>query len=157
MTTTIATRRPSALEPWFNRGPLASLHDELDDVFRRVWSGWEGENGGLSRMIAPSMDVSETDKAIEIKMDVPGMKASELDIEVRGDIVRISGEHKEGKEEKGRTYHRVERRSGTFERSVQLPCGVNEKDVKAEYQDGVLSVTLAKSEQARAMKIPVKG
>ncbi|MEZ6063156.1 MAG: Hsp20/alpha crystallin family protein [Planctomycetaceae bacterium] len=158
MTTSLTPRRPSALTPWFSRGPLASLHEELDDAFRRVWSDWEGEtNGGLSRIAAPSMDISETDQNIEIKVDVPGMKANELDIEVRGDIVRISGEHKEEKEEKGRTFHRVERRSGTFERTVQMPCAVNQDDVKAEYQDGVLTVTLAKTEPAKARKIRVKG
>ena len=72
-------------------------------------------------------------------------------------VVRISGEHKEEEEEKGRKYHCVERRSGAFERAVRMPCAVNEEKVNAEYHDGVLTVTLTKSEEAKTHRIPVKG
>ncbi len=85
------------------------------------------------------------------------MKPEDIDIEVSGDLIRVSGEHVEEKEEKGRRFHRVERQSGAFERSVRLPSPVNEKDVDAEYKDGVLTVTMKKSEEAKTHKITVKG
>jgi HSP20 family protein len=89
-------------------------------------------------------------------VDVPGMKPEEIDIEVIGKTVRIRGEHKEEKEEKGRTFHRIERRSGSVFRSVVLPCAVKEDRVAAEYKDGVLKVTLPKSEEAKSHKIKIK-
>jgi len=137
---------------------MGALRDEMDDVFRRFWPDmeWDG-NGGLAQLSAPALDISETESQIEVKMDVPGMKPEELNIEVTGDLLRISGEHKEEKEEKNRQYHRVERRSGSFERSVRMPCAVKDKEVDAQYRDGVLTVTLAKTEEAKTHKIPVKG
>jgi HSP20 family protein len=79
---------------------------------------------------------------------------------VTGDTVRIRGEHKEekkeDKEEKGRTYHRVERRTGSFFRAIELPCAVQEEKVTAEYKDGVLKLTLPKCEEAKTRKVKVK-
>ena len=76
------------------------------------------------------------------------------------DIVRISGEHKEekkeDKEEKGRVYHRTERRHGSFNRMVTLPCAVKDDKVKADYADGVLTVILPKTEDARSHKVKVQ-
>ena len=105
----------------------------------------------------PSLDVSETDAEIQIKLDAPGMQPDELDIEITGDLVQISGQHEEKKEESGRKYHRIERRTGAFERAVRLPCTVDEKNVDAQYKNGVLTLTLAKTEAAKTHKIPVKG
>ena len=156
MTSLIPSRARTALSPWFSRGPMSALRDEMDDLFSRFSFDLEGNGGGPSLM-SPSVDLSETDDQIEVKMDAPGMKAEELDIEVTGDLLRISGEHKEEKEEHGRKYHRVERRSGSFERAIRLPSAVNDQNVDAEYKDGVLTVTLAKSEEGKTKKIPVKG
>jgi len=155
MTSLIPSRARSALSPWLSNGPIASLRDEMDDLFSRFSFGLD-ENG-VPSLLSPSLDLSETDSQIEVKMDAPGMKAEDLDIEVTGDLLRISGEHKEEKEEHGRKFHRMERRSGSFERTVRLPCDVSDQDVDAAYQDGVLTVTLAKSEEAKTRKIPVKG
>ena len=156
MTSLIPTRARTALSPWFSRGPMSAFRDEIDDLFSRFSLNLEG-NEGEPLLLSPSVDLSETDDQIEVKMDVPGMKAEELDIEVTGDVLHVSGEHKEEKEEHGRKYHRVERRSGAFERTVRLPSDVNDQDVDAEYKDGVLTVTLAKSEESKTRKIPVKG
>lgn len=88
-------------------------------------------------------------------MDVPGLKASEIHVEVTGNTLRISGEHKEEKKEKGRTYHRLERRVGTFSRTITLPAEVMEQKVSAECQDGVLTISLPKSEAARTQTVKV--
>ena len=114
-------------------------------------------DGTLADVEIPSMDVAETDNQIEVKMDVPGMKPEEVTVEVQGNTLVVSGEHKEEKEEKGKTFHRIERKTGSIQRSITLPCKVQEDKIVAECKNGVLSVTIPKAEQAKTRKIPVKG
>jgi HSP20 family protein len=106
--------------------------------------------------IIPSLDVAETAGSVEVRMDIPGMEAKDIDIRVNGNLLTICGERKEEHEEKGKTYHRVERRVGSFSRSVTLPCSVREDAVNAHYKNGILTVQLPKSEEAKARKINVK-
>jgi HSP20 family protein len=89
-------------------------------------------------------------------MDVPGIDAKDINIEVAGNTLRITGERKEEKEEKGETWHRIERRSGSFARSVPLPCSVKEDKAEAAYADGVLTVKIPKSEEAKTHKVKVQ-
>jgi len=156
MTTLIPRRASRALTSWFGSDPFRALQTEMDEVLDQFSLRWSG-NGGLPESASiPSMDLSETDRELQLTVDVPGMKAEEIKVEVTGRTVKICGEHKEEKEEKGRTYHRIERRSGTVFRSVELPCSVKEDKVAAEYKDGVLTVTLPKSEEVKTHKVTVK-
>lgn len=154
MTTSLPGRLSRGLSTWFSRDPFVDLRSEMDELMSRYVQDWNG--GSLSEMTLPSTDISETDEAIEVKMDIPGLTAEEIDIEVRGNTLQISGEHKEEKEEKGKTYHRVERRQGRVYRSIMLPAEVDEKKVNAECRDGVLSITLPKAEKAKSHRIAVK-
>lgn len=138
-----------------NRNPFALLRKEMDDLVARFWDG-EPE-GWLTKTFAPSTDLTEKENAFEIRMDVPGLEAKDINVQVHGNTVTISGERKEEKEEKGKTYHRIERRSGSFSRTLALPCEVNEDEVAAEYVQGVLTLTLPKCDTAKAKKIAVKG
>jgi HSP20 family protein len=155
-TTSLPTRISRGLEPFFRRDPFRALQQEMDEMLSRFSYDW---NGGelLTQAAAPSLDLSETDNALEIRMDLPGIKPEEVDIEISGNTVRISGERKEEKEEKGKAFHRIERMSGTFSRTVTLPCGIKEDKVTAECHDGVLTVTLPKTEEAKTHKIKVNG
>ena len=156
MTEKTPARTTGLLPSLFSGDPIQSLRREMNDVFSRFSSDWNG--GWFGREMIPSLDLSETDNTFELKVDAPGFKADEIEVDVRGDAVHISGERKEEtKEEKGKTYLRVERRSGSFSRSLTLPCRVNEQKVAAEYKDGVLSVHLPKVEGARTHKIKVQG
>ncbi len=125
----------------------------MDDL----WSKFRLEADGdrLPAAILPSVDLSETDDSIRLCMDVPGLNASEINVEVSGNILRISGEHKEEKKEKGRTYHRLERRVGSFSRTLTLPSDVRGEKVLAECQDGVLTITLPKTETAKTQTVKV--
>lgn len=156
MTTALSTRVSQALSPLFGRDPFASLQKEMDDLLSRFQSDWSGNGNGLAAAISPSIDLSETDDALQVRMDVPGLKANEINIEVSGNTLRVSGEHKEEKEEKGKTFHRIERRSGSFSRSLTLPAAVKESQVTAESADGVLTINLPKVEVAKTQKITVK-
>ena len=104
------------------------------------------------------MDVSETDKTVEVRLDLPGIKPEDVDIQLCAGTLTVRGERREEEEKKDkeRNYHRVERRYGNFSRSVTLPCGVREDEAAAEYKDGVLTVTLPKSEESKTRRIKVK-
>jgi HSP20 family protein len=90
-------------------------------------------------------------------MDIPGVKTKDIDIQLNGNLLTVTARREEEREEKGRKFHRVERHSGQFSRSLTLPAPVVESEVAAEYRDGVLSITLPKTDDSKAHKIKVKG
>lgn len=134
--------------------PFRALQQGVDDLFNRLASDFDG--GWLTREFSPPSDVSETADAFQIRVDVPGIKPDDITVQVTGDSVRISGERKEEKEEKGKTYHRLERRSGKFLQTLRLPSPVNEDKVQAEFHDGVLTVTLPKTEASKTRTVKIK-
>lgn len=153
MSTTMTTPGSRQMQPLFR--PFASLRREFDELFGRLASDWDGK--WLTSEFKAACDLSETADAYEIHMDVPGMKPDEINVQVTGETVHISGERKEEKEEKGKTWHRVERRNGTFSETVVLPTPVNDEKVQAEFKDGVLTVTLPKTEASKTRTVKVKG
>ena len=150
----LATRRPRSLFTPRREAPLG-LRTEMEDLLTHFWG--DDEEGWFGGAISPSLDLSETDGAVEVRMDLPGVKPEEIDIQLNNNVLTISGERKEEKEEKERAFHRVERRTGKFSRSFTLPCPVDENEVVAKHQEGVLSITLPKTREAQARKIDVKG
>jgi HSP20 family protein len=149
-----ATRRPNRL-PSLWRDPFTALQEEMSQLRTRLFG--DGDEGWFTGTIVPELDMSETETAIEVRMDVPGVTAKDIDIQINGNVLTVSGERKEEKEEKGKTFHRIERRYGNFLRSVTLPCTVAESEVAAEYHDGVLTVKLPKTEESKPHKVKVKG
>jgi HSP20 family protein len=139
----------------WRRDPFAALREEMNELRSRMWG--DEDEGWFAGTMAPSLDLSETDTTVEVRMDLPGIKPKDIDIQLNGHVLTITGTRDEEREEKGRTFHRVERRSGHFSRSLTLPCPVAESEVAAEYHDGVLSITLPKTEESKAHKIKVKG
>lgn len=146
---------PRTTKPAATRSPLTALRQEMDDLMARFWNGNQEE--WFSTPFVPAADLAESDNALEIRMDIPGFEAKDIDVQVEGNVVTLSGQRKEEKEEKGKMFHRVERRSGSFSRTLTLPCNVNEDEVAAEYTQGVLTVKLPKCENSPAKKISVKG
>ena len=154
MATAIAKSEPRRRRTLFRRGPLESIREEMQDLISRTF-GEEGDLWSVDR-ITPSLDLAEADNALEVRMDIPGMEAKDIDIQVNANVLTVSGERKEEREDKGKTYHRVERRVGAFSRSVTLPCPVKEDAVDAQYKNGILTIKLPKTEEAKARKITVK-
>ena len=115
-------------------------------------------NGQLSEVLNAAMDVAETDLAFEVKLDLPGFKAAEVDIQIDNSTLTVRGQRCEEKEEKDeeKHYHRVERSSGSFTRSVVLPTSINEDETVAEFKDGVLTITAPKTDDAKPRKISIK-
>ena len=135
--------------------PFRALRDEFDELFNRLTLDRNG-NKWLTTEFSPACDLSETDGAYQLRMDVPGIKPDDITVQVTGDTVHVSGERKEEKEEKGKTYHRVERRSGSFSQTLRLPAAVAEDKVQANFDNGVLTVTLPKTEVSKTRTVKVK-
>jgi len=106
---------------------------------------------------SPLVDVEESDKEYTIKAELPEVKKENVKVELEDGSIRISGERKLEKEEKGLRFHRLERSYGAFERSFTLPEGTERKNVSAEFKDGLLKVHLPKGEGAihKTLEIPV--
>ena len=110
-------------------------------------------------MSQPAMDVYETDKEVVAEMTLPGMKSEDVDIVFEDGYLKVRGEHKEEKKEgsKKKGYWRREIRQGSFERMAHIPVPVKEDEVKAEFEKGVLKVTLPKAhESSESKKIKVE-
>lgn len=152
-------KEPRTLSSWFERDPFRSMREEFDTMMSRLAQDWNVNLATEERLRFPALNLTETDDELEVTMDLPGVSADEVDIELSGNTLRIGGEHKEEKEEKGKRFHRNERQSGSFSRAVDLSCAVNEEKVTAECKNGVLRVTLPKAAEAvtRKVKVKVKG
>ncbi|QDT91670.1 Hsp20/alpha crystallin family protein [Gimesia algae] len=142
------------LSTFMGRTPFLSFRNEMDNLLNRFSDDFG--NGWLTKGYAATLDVSETNNHIEVCMDVPGIQPEEIDVEVSGNLLRITGERKEEHEEKGKMFHRMERSTGSFSRSVTLPCEVEEDQVEASCENGVLKITLPKCESVKPHKINVK-
>ncbi len=145
---TLLTRR--------NRTPgLGRLRNDLDSLFSRFFEDWDQPASAMGTYW-PAVDVSEREDDLLVRAELPGMTAEDIDIEVQGNALMIRGEKKDESEESGERYHYVERRSGSFQRMIQLPNEVDPDQIDANYKDGVLTVTLPKSEAAKPKRIAVK-
>jgi HSP20 family protein len=132
---------------------LGRLQDQMNDLFENFFGDWSGS----AALRAPlPMDISEDDEQITVNAELPGMKNDDIDISVQNDMLTISGEKKDERKETGRNFYHSERQYGRFQRSLRLPAPVDADKVAATYRDGVLSITLPKSEQARAKRITVQ-
>lgn len=137
----------------FSRTPFRALREELDHLINRVSHEWDGQ--WLTADFRPAVDLSETAESLEVRMDMPGVKPDDVTIELSDNKLQITGERKEEKEQKGRTYHRTERSTGQFFQMLTLPCSVKQEKVQAEFHDGVLTVVLPKCEAAKTHKVKI--
>lgn len=104
---------------------------------------------------APRVDVVEKDNAYHFHVIVPGVKKEELKLKIEDGVLRISGERKSFEESEGTTIHRIESTFGSFERAFRLPKDANAEELTAQYQDGVLTITVQKLEKAIARDIEI--
>jgi HSP20 family protein len=105
---------------------------------------------------APSIDISETEKQFLIDVELPGVNKDDIEVNLENGRLTISGERKFESEENGKQYHRVESHYGSFTRSFQLPENVDDKSISASYKDGILNITIDKSEEKMKKQIKVK-
>lgn len=129
---------------------LEDVSNRLNSIFGRLPVRTESGQEMLSVTDwIPTVDISETDTAYLIKGEIPGVKKVDVKITVEDGMITMRGERRQEKEEKSEKFHRVERSYGSFMRSFRIPDDADESAVKAEFKDGMLSVTLPKSEKAK--------
>jgi len=104
----------------------------------------------------PSIDLAEKDNELVVKCEVPGMDPKDINISLSDGVLTIRGEKKQEREEKEADYHLVERSYGSFSRSIQLPKQVQSEKISASYKNGILKITLPKSEEAKKKEIKIK-
>jgi HSP20 family protein len=145
------------LAPWAARFPrLLDFEMEFPKWMMEVL-GPEMPGLGTNGKFLPEANLAETEKAVEVTVELPGMKPEEVKVEIKGEQLWITGEKKEEQEEKGKTFHRVERRAGMFRRIFNLPVEVLHDKVEAKFAEGVLRVILPKAEKVAPQQIEVKG
>lgn len=139
-----------SLTPWSSFDRLSSLRDLLDSAFQLA-----GVNAEAGSRWAPGLDVFQDDDSVTVKLELAGMKKEDFDISLQDDILTISGERKSERENSEGESFRSERVFGAFRRTVTLPAPVKSDAVKATYEEGVLTVTLPKAEEAKPKKIAI--
>lgn len=136
------------------RGQLTKLHDEMDDLISSFFSDWDQPFFGYRHW--PAIDIAENEDDFVIKADVPGCQANEIDISVHGNTLTISGEKKEEHKKEGKGYYHVERYYGSFRRDLNLATEMAPENIGATCKDGVLTITVPKTEKAKSIKVKVR-
>lgn len=132
---------------------LTRMRGEMDRVLDRPLDlSWP--TNGESWM--PALDVIDSETEITIKAEVPGMAAKDVNVSISGNVLTLSGEKEESKEEKGENFYVSERRFGSFRRAVELPEGVDADKITAEQTNGVLTVRIPRSKAAKPKSIPIR-
>lgn len=139
------------LLPIKSRHEVPQLFKEMENMVRHFWDVFPSEEPtmDLSREWTPRLDLAETETAIEVKAELPGLGKKDIDISLEGGNLIIKGEKHEEKEEKDKRFHRIERTYGSFYRAIRLPVEVQPDKIEAAYENGVLTVTLPKTEEAK--------
>ena len=136
---------------------LRTLQEEVNRLFSTNLSRAFGDEGIGRGAWAPSVDIYENKDQIVLEAELPGMKQEEFDLSIENNVITLRGERKFEKTDETDNYHRVERSYGSFTRSFTLPQTVSAEGATAEYNNGVLRVTLPKREETKARRIEVKG
>jgi HSP20 family protein len=143
----------SNLTRWEPVREMMTLREAMDRLFDDAFTRPLGFNGGSS---VPAVDLYQTEDSVVVKASLPGLKSEDVDITVTGDQITLRGEMKAEHEDKGATYLVREHRFGAFERSLRLPTDVKTDKAKAEFENGVLTVTLPIADEVKPKAITIK-
>jgi HSP20 family protein len=136
---------------------LRTLQEEVNRLFSTNMTRAFDDEGIARGAWAPSVDIYENKDQIVLEAELPGMNQEDFDLSVENNVITLRGERKFEKTEETDNYHRVERSYGAFTRSFTLPQTVSPEGATAEYNNGVLRVTLPKREETKARRIQVSG
>ena len=143
----------SNLTRWEPVREMMTLRQAMDELFDDAFTRPRGASGVS---IVPALDLYQTADEVVVKANLPGLKSEDVQISVANGVLSLHGEFKQENEQNEATYHVLERRSGSFERSVTLPTDVQTEKAKAEFENGVLTITLPKAETVKPKTIAIK-
>ena len=144
----------SNLTRWEPAREMMTLREAMDRLFDDAFTQPFSMRDGWSAS-TPAVDMYQTDDEIVVKASLPGIKADEVQINVTGDVLTLKGEVKQEEEKNNRSWHIREQRWGSFQRSVALPTNVVSDRAKAEFENGILTITLPKAEEVRPKTITI--
>jgi HSP20 family protein len=139
-------------------GPMMAVRDEMHRLFHETFG--QVRSDGATEVTStwePPVDIYETDDALVLEVELPGVSKDEVSVELHEHTLTLSGERTREPSVKGRHYYREEGRYGAFQRAFRLPTIVDQAKVRATYKDGVLALRLPKREAARPQGIPITG
>ncbi len=145
----------ATLVRWEPFRELAGLHNEMARLMNAAVTG--DTNGRAERAWVPAVDVWETDGELVYAFDLPGVAKDKVSVELEDGALSVSAERERTDEVKDERFYRYERRFGTFTRTVGVPQGVDEGQIRADYRDGVLEVHVPKPEQPKPRRIEIGG
>jgi HSP20 family protein len=145
-----------ALVRWEPVGELQSLQQEMNRLFGSFFDSPTPPRGnGASGRWIPAMDLIERDEQYVLRADLPGLDTDDVKIELEENVLTISGQRHETREHEVEGYHRIERASGAFSRSLTLPAGVNTDRIEASFANGVLEVHIPKPEERKPRRVAI--
>ena len=144
-----------AIVRWEPFRDLVTAQRDFERLFREAFSPLSGATELSTRSWAPPVDIYETEDAIVLKAELPGVDPNDVEVRVEDNNLYLKGERKFEKEVKEQNYHRVERSYGSFARSFSLPNSISADKVKAEFKDGLLTLTMPKREEAKPKTIKI--
>lgn len=163
------TTRPTSLAG--SDDPFVRMHETMDRLFDSFFNdaaGWgvnraQAEDGGIMNLVTPQLDIAETDTAYVLSIDLPGIDGKDIELSADEDMLTLRAERKRQREQtddSGVRFHRLERSVGRFERSLSLPVDADSENISAEFNNGVLEITVPRRddiESARGRRIEIKG
>lgn len=147
-----------AIVRWDPFDAFLGAQADLNRRFQRGWMRAPNTEGSLmeSGAWAPAVDIYETGGALVVEAELPGAEVKDIDVSVEDGVLSIKGERRQDKELKEENYYRVERAWGMFQRAIRLPADVDAEKVKASLDNGVLKISVPKTEPKKAKAIPVR-
>jgi HSP20 family protein len=146
-----------AVVRWEPFRELAALQSEMGRWMNQMGLASQPGNGPSTSTWIPAVDVWETENDLVLSFDLPGVPEDKIAVELDDNVLTVSGERERTERQEGDRFYRFERRFGSFTRSVTLPHGVSEDQIKAAYRDGVLEIRVPKPEEQRPKRIPIGG
>lgn len=144
-----------ALIRWDPAREVDSLQTDMNRLFDRFFAGTSGNGNGTARRWIPAMDLIEDEEHYVLRADLPGMSEDDVEIEIKDNVLTVSGERRSEDDTRGEGYHRVERSFGRFSRALTLPDGVAADQVAANFENGVLEVRVPKPEETKPVRVEI--
>ena len=136
---------------------LSTLQDRMNRLFEEANGGSRGGEPPTTSAWSPAVDIHETETHIVVKAEVPGLERDDIELGLENNVLTLKGDRRFEKNTTEENYHRIERAYGSFSRSFSIPTVVDEEKISADYKEGVLTITLTKTEKAKAKQIAING